>query len=472
VLLSVTEFFGHFHPVVVHLPIGILLIALLLQWISRKEKYHAIKAAVPFILLCGSIAAFVSCISGYLLSISDDYDDTLVNWHMWMGIAVTFVSFVLYAKEKNPLFAVNKSMLSLILLVLVFVTGHLGGSLTHGSDYFSRPLKDIFDNDSIANATIKPIANVQEAVAYNDVIKPILQTKCYSCHNANKQKGGLRMDDSLLLMKGGKDGRVIETGNAAASEMIKRLLLPVDNDDHMPPREKPQLTEQQIALLHWWIDNNNDFIKKVKELNQPEKIKPVLLSLQKAAEIKKESTDLPLAEVEKADAKIIEQLKQKGIIVLPVKQNSNYLLVNFVTHPSIDKEEMQLLLRIKKQIVSLQLDNTNIKDDALATVGQFANLTRLNLSHTAISDKGLQSLQPLSDLTYLNLVGTKITVQGLLQLKGLKKLQLLYLYQTNISKSGWTILKNEFPKTQIDSGGYQVPVLATDTTLIKSNVKY
>jgi uncharacterized membrane protein/mono/diheme cytochrome c family protein len=472
VLLSITEFIGHFHPVVVHLPIGILLIALLLQWLSRKEKYSSFKQVLPFILLCGTIAAAVSCASGYLLSISDDYDDNLVNWHMWMGIAVLSVSLLLYLRERNLLLMINKNLLSVGLLILVFVAGHLGGSLTHGSDYFTKPLENIFSNDSVSNATIKPIANVQEAVAYHDVIKPILQTKCYSCHNANKQKGGLRMDDSLLLMKGGKDGKIIETGNAAASEMIKRLLLPVDNEDHMPPKEKPQPTEQQIALLHWWIENNNDFNKKVKELNQPDKIKPILIALQKQVEIKKEVIDFPLTPVEKADDKITEQLKQRNIIVLPVVQNSNYLLINFVTHPVITKDDLQLLLQLKKQIVWLKLDNIKLDEQAVSTIAQLNNLTKLYLSNSSISDKDLQLFQSLNNLTYLNVVGTKITAQGLLHLKQLKKLQTLYLYQTNVTKTDWALLKKEFPKTQIDSGGYQVPVFNSDTTLVKSEVKY
>ena len=471
-LLSITEFLGHFHPAVVHLPIGILLTGLLLQWLSGKEKYRNLKDAVPVVLLYGSIAAFLSCISGYLLSINDDYDSTLVSTHMWMGLAVMFVSFVLYAKEKNPVFGVNKTLLSVSLLVLVFATGHLGGSLTHGSDYLSKPLKDIFNNDTISNATIKPVPNVQEAVAYRDVIKPILQTKCYSCHNENKKKGGLRMDDSLLLMKGGKDGKVIETGNANESEMIKRLLLPVDNEDHMPPKEKPQPTEQQIALIYWWISNNNDFNKKVKELNQPDKIKPILTALQKVVAERKEVIDFPLTAVEKADDKIVEQLKQKGIIVLPVTQTSNYLLLNFVTHPVINKDDLQLMLQLKKQIVWLKLDNSNLNDSALSSIAGLTNLTKLYLSNTSISDKGLAQLQTLTNLGYLNLVGTKVTARGLLPLKNLKKLQSLYLYKTNIAKADWPILKATFPKAMIDSGGYQVPVFITDTTLVKSNVKY
>jgi len=453
------------------LPIGFLLIGLLLQFLSSKGKYASLKPAIPIVLLWGTIAALASCITGYLLSISDDYDKDLVSWHMWMGIGVALVSLMLYAKERNPAFAIDKRILSIGLLILVFVTGHLGGSLTHGSDYLSKPLRNIFSDDTTANTTIKPISNVQEAIAYNDIIKPILQTKCYSCHNANKQKGGLRMDDSLKLMHGGKDGKIIEPGNADASEMIKRLLLPVDNEDHMPPKEKPQPTEQQIALLHWWINNNADFTKKVKELDQPDKIKPILLALQKTTEIKKESTDIPEIAVEKAGEKLLDQLREKGVIVLPVAQNNNYLMASFVTDTIVDKEDLQLLLQLKKQLIWLKLDETNVDDAGMQSIAQLTNLIKLDLSHTNITDNGLPQLQSLTNLQYLNLVGTKISAQSLLQLKNLSKLQSLYLYQTNVAKNDLPSLKNAFPKTQIDSGGYVVPLLVTDTSLVKEPKK-
>jgi uncharacterized membrane protein len=168
------ELIGHFHPVIVHLPIGILIVALLLQWLSRKEKYAAVKQAIPIVLLWGSIAALVACITGYFLSESDDYDRSLVNWHMWMGIGVMLVSAILYTKEKNPAVEVPKKLLSLGLLGLLMITGHLGGSLTHGSDYLTKPLLKVLGDDTTATVTIKPVPNVQEAFAYNDVVKPIL----------------------------------------------------------------------------------------------------------------------------------------------------------------------------------------------------------------------------------------------------------------------------------------------------------
>lgn len=470
-LLSLIEFLGHFHPLLVHLPIGILLIALVLHWMSRKNKYAALNASVPVILLAGSVAAFASCITGYLLSISDDYDKSLVSWHMWMGIGVTLVSLMLYAKEKNPLFAIDKRILSVGLLLLLMITGHMGGSLTHGSDYLTKPLKQLFNKDSVASEIIKPIANVQEAVTYTAVIIPILQGKCYSCHNANKQKGGLRMDEISLLMKGGKDGKIIMPGNADESELIKRLLLPIDNEHHMPPKEKPQPTESQIALLHWWISNNADPQKKVKDLVQTDKIKPVLTALQTSVATQKERTDIPATQVGKAAEKIIDQLKERNIVVLPVAQNTNYLMANFVTDSLIDKADIELLLQLKPQLIWLKLHNTNMADEALSSIAQLTNLTRLDLSNTFITDKGLPQLVTLTNLQYLNLVGTTISGAAITQLKGMSKLQTLYLFKTNFSTKDLAAVKNVFPKTIIDMGGYNVPLLTSDTTLVKEPVK-
>jgi len=464
--LSVIEFLGHFHPLLVHLPLGILLIALLLQWMSRKSKYVSLIPAIPVILLAGSCTAFASCITGYLLSISDDYDKSLVSWHMWMGIGVALVSLMLYAKEKNPAFAINKKMLSLGLLVLLMITGHLGGSLTHGSDYLTKPFMQMLQNDSAISTAIKPIANVPEAVAYTDIISPILESKCYGCHNANKQKGGLRMDEINLLMKGGKNGKIIEPGNADASEMIKRLLLPTDDDHHMPPKEKPQLTESQIALLHWWITNNADPKKKVKDLVQTEKITPLLMALQTSVVEQKPRTDIPAMAIEKADDKIIEQLKARNIMVLPVAQNTNYLMANFVTDSVVDKTDLQLLVQLKPQLIWLKINNTNIADDALASLAQLTSLTKLDLSNTFISDKGLAFLNANIHLQTLNLVGTKITATGIVALKGLNQLQSLYLYKSGFDSKNLAALKVIFPKTTIDTGGYQVPLLSTDTMLV------
>src|SRR4029079_19140780 len=113
-----------------------------------------------------------SAITGYLLSISDDYDRTLVSWHQWMGISTAILSGILYQMEKKSRNAATKKTMGIVLLLMIIVTGHLGGSLTHGSDYLTRPLTNT-GKENIAGA-IKPLPDVQEALAYSDVVKPIL----------------------------------------------------------------------------------------------------------------------------------------------------------------------------------------------------------------------------------------------------------------------------------------------------------
>src|SRR5687768_5788548 len=100
-------------------------------------------------------------------------------------------------------------------------------------------------------------------------------------------------------------------------------------------------------------------------------------------------------------------------------------------------------------------------------VGQFTNLTRLQLDNTLITDKGLGSLLTLNNLQYLNLVATNISAKGVMQLKSLPQLRSVYLYKTGIASTDWVNLRNAFPKTIIDSGGYNVPTLESDTTIVK-----
>jgi mono/diheme cytochrome c family protein/uncharacterized membrane protein len=462
--MNIPELIGHLHPTLVHLPIGILLLASLFQLLALKPKYAALHAATNIALFWGMISAIVSCISGYLLSLSGDYDEALVDTHKWFAITTASLSLIAYLfnRWENE----YAKWVILLMIPLIIITGHLGGSLTHGSDYLTRGFSE---KDSVTEKEIKPIADVQEANVYADIVQPIFERRCYSCHNKNKKKGKLRLDEPAFILKGGKDGEVIKPGNAEESDMMKRLLLPRNDEDHMPPKEKPQLKDNEIALIHWWIATGATFDKKTKDLEQPEKIKPVLLALQK--EEKKVLPDLPQTPVEQADEKAIQKLKDRGIIVFPVARNSNYLKVNFITVDSITSNDISLLLGIKKQLVWLNLGYKKIHDSLLVPIAQLTNLTRLQLDNTPITDKGLVPFQSLVNLQYLNLVGTKVTAQGMLQLKSLPKLQAIYLYKTFISSSDWPLLKSNFPKVTLDTGGYQVPFLETDTMIVKPPVK-
>ena len=448
----------------VHLPIGVLLLAALFQFLSQKEKYQSLASAVSISLFIGMLSAIASCISGYLLSGTGDYDEGLIFNHQWSGIALAIISIVAwYLNWKGK----QITWITAIMVFLIVLTGHFGGSITHGSDYLTRAFSA--EGSGQAEEKRKPIPNVQQAMAYQDVIKPILTSKCYKCHGPNKQKGKLRLDMPDFILKGGKGGKAIIAGNTDESELIKRILLSKESDDHMPPLEQPQLTKTELDLIHWWVSSGADFNKKVADLAQTEKIKPVLLSLQ--SEEKTETafiSDIPEKSVGQADAKIVQELLTRGVAVIPVALNSNYLSVNFVALDSITAKDLQLLEQLSKQVIWLKIGDSNLDDSNLKSIVKLSSLTRLSIERTAVSDAGIALLNGLPKLTYLNLVGTKITAKGLAQLKSLKDLRQIFLYQTAISGAEFSQLSKLFPKALIDTGGYKLQFLESDTVELKS----
>ncbi|SHF18290.1 Uncharacterized membrane protein [Pedobacter caeni] len=466
-LLSISDLIGRFHPILVHLPIGILLMGCLFQLLSRYPKFSGIKGAIPLTYLLGFFGAVFSCLSGYLLSQSGDYDGNLVGIHQWLGISTAVFSLVSYLMVQKAVRELILNLSATGLLLLITLTGHYGGSLTHGSDYLTSALTDSPEKGASA---IPPVVNVQQAMVYTHMVQPLLKNRCYSCHGSEKQKGKLRLDSREFMLKGGEEGKALVPGSAEESALIKRLLLPISNEDHMPPKEKPQLSAQELALLEWWIKEGADINKKVQDLKQNEKIKPVLLSFQTGAKKAADKIlEIPAQEVGKADAKVIADLKAAGVVVIPVTNNSNYLSVSFVTaKPSANL--LTLLKSLNSQLIWLNLANTSIDDKGMEVIAGLKNLVRINLTQTGITDQGLSRLKTISSLQYLNLTGTKVTAKGLIGLKGLKELQQVYLYQSAVNKTEEQGLKKLFPKAVLDFGGYQVPTFAKDTTEVKPPV--
>lgn len=79
---------GRLHSLVIHLPIGILLLVALFEFLARKEKYVVLRPAIIKIAFLGMISSIFSCVAGYLLSKSGSYEKVLLAWHKWLGIAL------------------------------------------------------------------------------------------------------------------------------------------------------------------------------------------------------------------------------------------------------------------------------------------------------------------------------------------------------------------------------------------------
>lgn len=447
------ELIGRFHPLLVHLPIGILLLVILFELLPSKKNYRSLKRSIGTILSIGTVSAIFSCITGYLLSQSGDYSSNLVGWHQWIAIILTIYSLgYLWMRNRKGYKSYRKAF-AFILLILLMITGHLGGSLTHGEDYLLP---------GIASVTAAPVdltqVDLQQAVYYDDLVKPILEERCYGCHGSSKQKGKLRLDDPEHILKGGKSGKALIAGKVDESEMINRLLLPKDDEDHMPPKEKPQPSEKEIDVLKAWINSGADFKKSVVESGQLAQLEKIITT-EKAESI----SDVPMGDVPAAQYADIEQLKKLGVVILPVAAGSNYLSANMINASSIDSV-MNGLVKMKEQIIWLKTGGQPVNDNHLAKLIQLTKLTRLSLEHSKITDAGLAQLKSLSNLQYLNLNGTLITAAGLTQLKELANLTSIYIYQTPIKPEELASIKKSFAHTVIEAGNYTVPFLQSDTT--------
>lgn len=456
-------FIGNFHPVLVHLPIGFLLLGLVFQWLGRKEKYRELQPAVRIAFLLGMASAVLSCISGWFLSAGGEYDDTTLSLHKWMGITVAAVSLVAYLWADKPDSGLKK-IISVLAFLLIIVTGHLGGTLTHGEGFLTKALGNN-SADSTKSAR-KAIVNVQEALVYADIIQPVLQEKCAGCHSATKQKGGLRLDTKEWILKGGKDGQVFISGNPTGSELYKRVVMDPLEEKHMPPKGKSPLTEQEANLLHWWISSQAGFDKKVKELVQTPRIMPALLALQTTAVTVKKPA-IPEGKTDAAPAAALDALRKAGVIVLPVAENSHYLLANFVSIQKVDATTIGLLKQVAPQLAWLKLGYAELLPESWKQIGACSSLTKLSIEHTNLTDETIIHLTGLQNLQYLNLVGTKVSAKGVALLKNMPKLESLYLGQTAIKAPGFAALQKQFPKTVLDSGNYHVENLAVDTQLLK-----
>jgi mono/diheme cytochrome c family protein/uncharacterized membrane protein len=478
-------FFGHFHPIVVHLPIGFLLIAGVLELGRRLGKIGVSDSTISVVLFWSAVSATVSCVFGYMLSLGGGYDTEILDEHQWQGIGVAAFAWVAWVMKSDrfsdriPLSSLFYTPALVVAIVLLMIAGHHGGSLTHGSDYLTQYTPEPFramagiPPRKETEVAIKPIADVNQALVYEQVVNPILQARCVQCHNPEKSKGDLRFDTAEMLKKGGEDGPVFVVGKGLESPMVKRCLLPLEDDDHMPPKGKTQLTDSQVAILSWWIDQGASFDKRVADLKVTDAVKPALAQLGgtagavrrvgkgAGAESGVASTQnmepAPEPEVLKmkvavANPKALEAVRKTGLLVIPLSKEQNQLEVSAVNAKNFTDADAATLPALSEQLVWLKLSNTQIGDATLTQIAKLRNLHKLHLEQTNITDAGLKNLKGLQNLAYLNLYGTAISDAGLAELTGLKNLRTIYLWQTKVTSTGLATLKKAMPQVEIIGG--------------------
>lgn len=453
-------FLGRFHPLLVHLPIGFVVAAGLLEVFARSRRFEYLRPAVPFVLALGAAAAILAVGAGLFLAMSGGYDGGTLVWHKRLGIAVAvLVALTLFARLAADRYgrASYRQMYTALLvgtIGVVGLAGHLGGTLTHGAGYLTEhlpgPLRAAVLFVSGGDAT-EAAARIDDAVVYIDLIRPVLEARCTSCHGPDKAKGDLRLDTQEGILAGGEEGPVLVPGDAEASDLFHRVTLPPGHEDRMPPPGKPPLTLEEIELLRWWIDGGASFEQKVVDLEATPAVR-LVLDWRYGSQADR-PTGIFALDVPPADSAAFAGARAVGLSVLPLAADQPFVQVHAINAPDdFGDAQLSALTSFAPQVAWLDLSDTRVTDAGLAVVAQLVHLTRLHLEQTGVGDGGLVHLKGLRYLEYLNLYGTAVTDAGLDPLAALPELKRLYLWQTAVTEDGLRRFREQRPDVQVNAG--------------------
>ena len=259
------SFLGRLHPLAVHFPVSLLVIAAILELFTIRNFNSRYRAGINLLVMAGALSAIIAVAFGWLLAGSGDYGEELLDIHEWMGMATAGLglaaSILLLRVKKRSKPSLVKTYRAILFITAagVSVAGHYGASLTHGKDYLSSAIPwskdyiapvDFAQFASLDNDTSK--LNAQQSLELSVQVRGIFAHNCYKCHGAQKVKGDLRLDSKTMALRGGESGTVIIPGKPQDSDLFRRITLPKDHKDVMPSEGK-QLAENEIRMIKFWI---------------------------------------------------------------------------------------------------------------------------------------------------------------------------------------------------------------------------
>jgi uncharacterized membrane protein len=266
-------FVGRFHVLALHLPIGIIYAVVLLEFLARKPRFAGLAAAANYLWAAAAVTAVITVAMGLMHASEGGFTGESLERHRMYGIAIAVASIALWIfRVKNlDTYRTLQPVTGIIMVVLVAMTGHYGGNMTHGStylvEYAPAPLKRLAGMEVREKAS-----SAADADVFADVVHPMLELRCGSCHGEDTRKGKLSFATYELLMEGGEMFPAVVPKDLMQSELYARVMLPPTSDDYMPKEGKTPLTADQIAIIKWWIEAGAPGTGAVGTLNPPAEV--------------------------------------------------------------------------------------------------------------------------------------------------------------------------------------------------------
>jgi hypothetical protein len=417
------------HPVILHFPIVLVILAVYRTW----------KNGSPGTMLLGAttIVTLATAISGMLLYRENGAGGNTVINHMWTGSALGLAMAIWFWSAGRVVLSkiLQRGLISLVFL-LVLATGHLGGTVTHGSDFLAWPKRE------------KPIVSTGDPEVFSDLVLAVLNEKCASCHNSQKKKGGLMLTDHQSIRTGGDNGPAIAAGDPEESLIIRRMALPLEDEKHMPPAGKLQPSEQDIALIRAWIAAGTPASIRYSQLDPASDLyRTVANFMDEHAENNNSWHDLQAIEED-----MIQSLTNDYRTIKRVYGSGNALSVSVYPHADYGPDMVTDLRSIQGNIIEFDASGLPLGKDEIEWISNCAALERLDLDNTPIEDGDMQYVANIKTLKHIKLHNTSLSDHGIAQLASLPELKFLYLWNTKTTEDGILKLKRSNPALYIDTG--------------------
>lgn len=479
----VLESIGRLHPIMVHLPLGLVFAAVVVELARLVQRRPSLSAFTPIALGLAALGAVVASGTGWFFS-EGEADTSSLFWHRWLGIACAVVLIaVAWMAIRAARHTVNAAQITPIVrgvllaaALLVGWVGHLGGDMVWGENHVLQPILKAWNGGSpsasgangddamgsgaaAANVTGSGDSDADKLAFYTSNVLPILQDRCYECHGNGKHKGGLSMDVRSSLVSRDSSGIwIVQPGDPAHSLMIERCLLPAEDDEAMPPKGD-RLKATELEFLRTWIAagavmpvgggsieaNGSSGVRgaPVQE-STADRRGPINAP-------KSRSAGLPAL----SDAQIAEAtaLRGKGINAVPVSVGASTLSVSIPGGKGVGDADISALIPIAAQIEELSFARASVSDAGMMQMPSMPFVRSVRVDNTALTDIGITVLLSRTlEVETVNLVSSGATDGVFTVLAKLPRLQRVYVFNTQVTAQGIDRFRATHPGVEIVVG--------------------
>jgi mono/diheme cytochrome c family protein len=247
---------GNLHLLLLHLPVGFVVAAVLLEiWTWRDA---AGRGLVTRLLAANAVGAVLTAAAGLVLAERGGYPEAALGWHRWAGVGCAVLAVLTWWLRARRGVAAGRVGL-VLLAAATALAGHLGATLTHGDGLmaWTRPAPKVarVAKAAVPGETVERVAEPTGKVGLReDAVHPLLVENCVECHGEEKQKGRLRLDTLAGALAQGRSGEPgIVPGEPEVSEVLRRIALPRDDEEAMPPGDHDALTAAERKTLADWV---------------------------------------------------------------------------------------------------------------------------------------------------------------------------------------------------------------------------